>query len=98
MPNWPPLEPFPAAGLGAQLEWVRARVLYSFCPADRDVSYAIRHARWMLIVPFLLVCPFIADFMWTILLTVILSTRKDPYQLMNGVWLFKVRCSCVPRQ
>ena len=81
-PDAPPLMPDP-------FEWLRARVLYSYCPADCDSEYAVRYERWMLILPTLLICPGIANLVWFLLLLLLVTTRRDPYQLLSGIWRYK---------
>lgn len=71
------------------LAWLKARALYSYCPADVDLSYAIRHERWMLIMPLLLICPGIAAVVWLPLLLLLLCTVHEPYQLLLAIWSFK---------
>lgn len=73
-----------------KLQWLRCKLLYSLCPADRDMSYALRHERSLLILPLLLVCPGIATFTWLLVIAVKLTVRRDPYQLLNGIWTYKL--------
>lgn len=99
--NWPPA---PKYEPGNRVEWLRARVLYAWCPADRDLAYAQKHERWMLVVLLMFICPGIANLVWVMLLTLLLLGKgllgflsggtcvntNDPYQLLNGIWMFKI--------
>ena len=76
------------------LQWVRARVLYCFCPADRDLGYAIKHNRQMLLVPILLILPYVSTPLWLLLLALFLISVEDPFQLLNAIWTFKL-CTLV---
>ena len=83
--RWPP----PPVFGSNPLAWLRARVLYAFCPADRDLAYARKHERWMLLVLIPLLLPGIGSAAWVMLLLLLLFTVHDPYQLLRGIWTFK---------
>ena len=68
--TWPP----PLAYADDRWAWLRSKILYSYCPADRDLLYAIRIERWMLAVPLSLVCPGISNVAWLGLLSLLLAT------------------------
>jgi len=77
------------ACLGRTLRWLRARALYSMQPADRDWTYRWKHARWMLVLPALLVLPGVAGAAWLLYLATILFV-DDPFSLLNAACRFKV--------
>ena len=82
--------PGPPDRISQPYAWLRARVLYSFCPADRDVGFALKRARWMLIVPLMMVAPVVSTPLWLLLILLVLISVDDPFQLLNAAWLFKL--------